>query len=81
MSVIAVGWREHWGGGYRDAITEASSSGSGGEGSSDGAEDDKDVVIVCGTVFMMVDVRQELGLDEPRVSYIARLEVQKPLDD
>ncbi|CAN0500853.1 unnamed protein product, partial [Scytosiphon promiscuus] len=31
-------------------------------------DDDKDVVVVCGTVFMMVDAREELGIDEPRVS-------------
>lgn len=36
-----------------------------GHGSSDG---DRDVVVICGTVFMMVDVREELGFDEPRVS-------------
>lgn len=52
----------------RDAITEASLSGSGREGSGDGGDDDKDVVVVCGTVFMMVDAREELGFDEPRVS-------------
>ncbi|CAM9816029.1 unnamed protein product, partial [Ectocarpus sp. 13 AM-2016] len=44
----------------RDAIAEASVSGGGGEGS------ERDVVVVCGTVFMMVDIREELGFDEPR---------------
>ncbi|CBN77676.1 conserved unknown protein [Ectocarpus siliculosus] len=44
----------------RDAIAEASLSGDGGEGS------ERDVVVVCGTVFMMVDIREELGFNEPR---------------
>lgn len=39
------------------------------------SEDDKDVVVICGTVFMMVDVREELGFDEPRVSKAAGLSV------
>ncbi|CAN0321177.1 unnamed protein product [Ectocarpus sp. 6 AP-2014] len=49
----------------RDAIAEASLSGDGGEGS------ERDVVVVCGTVFMMVDIREELGFDEPRDSAAA----------
>ena len=28
---------------------------------------EKDVLVVCGTVYMMADVRKELGFDEPRV--------------
>ena len=28
---------------------------------------EKDLVVVCGTVYMMADVREELGFDEPRV--------------
>ncbi|CAN0105686.1 unnamed protein product [Ectocarpus sp. 4 AP-2014] len=49
----------------RDAIAEASVSGDGGEGS------ERDVVVVCGTVFMMADIREELGFDEPRDSAAA----------
>ncbi|CAM9212108.1 unnamed protein product [Ectocarpus sp. 12 AP-2014] len=49
----------------RDAIAEASVSGGGGEGS------ERDVVVVCGTVFMMVDIREELGFDEPMDSAAA----------
>lgn len=30
------------------------------------------MVVVCGTVFMMVDIREELGFDEPRVRARAR---------
>lgn len=44
----------------RDALSEAALS----EKDEDG---EGEVVIVCGTVFMMVDARQELGFDEPQV--------------
>ncbi|CAM9667103.1 unnamed protein product [Scytosiphon promiscuus] len=54
----------------RDAVTAASLSGSGKEGSGGGDDDDQDVVVVCGTVFMMVDAREELGIDEPRDSAV-----------
>lgn len=51
----------------RDAISAAAMPGGDvGEGGS--PDTDKDLVVICGTVFMMVDVREELGFDEPRVS-------------
>ncbi|CAM9737344.1 unnamed protein product [Laminaria digitata] len=44
----------------RNALVEAAASEKEGH--------DKDVVVVCGTVYMMADVREELGFDEPRDS-------------
>eukprot|EP00904_Undaria_pinnatifida_P005255 jgi/Undpi1/185/HiC_scaffold_1.g00182.m1 len=44
----------------RDAIREAMASGT--------ETSEKDVLVVCGTVYMMADVRKELGFDEPRDS-------------
>lgn len=51
----------------RDAISAAAMPG-GAAGTEGSPENDQDVVVICGTVFMMVDVREELGFDEPRVS-------------
>eukprot|EP00752_Nemacystus_decipiens_P005398 g4894.t1 len=48
----------------RDAISAAAAAKPGGDA------DDRDVVVICGTVFMMVDVREELGFDEPRDSAV-----------
>lgn len=42
----------------RDAIVEAVASET--------ENSEKDLVVVCGTVYMMTDAREELGFDEPR---------------
>lgn len=47
---------------FRDALSEAALSGTR-------EDSEKDLVIICGTVFMMVDARQELGFDEPQVRW------------
>lgn len=56
----------------RDAISAAAAAAAampGGDADKNGSPDDyREVVVICGTVFMMVDVREELGFDEPRVS-------------
>ncbi|CAN0346421.1 unnamed protein product [Ascophyllum nodosum] len=49
----------------RDAIHEAAVSGDGEETSG------KDLVLVCGSLYMMADARQELGFEEPQDSPVA----------
>eukprot|EP00903_Cladosiphon_okamuranus_P018384 g16910.t1 len=48
----------------RQAVRDAISAAGGSSG------DDEELVVICGTVFMMVDVREELGFDEPRDSAV-----------
>jgi dihydrofolate synthase / folylpolyglutamate synthase len=43
------------------AVSSSSSSSSGSD------EDAAEVVVVCGSVFLMADARQELGFNEPQV--------------
>lgn len=54
----------HWW--RRDALVAAARSETDEKG-------EREMVIVCGTVFMMADARQELGLKEPQVKAMVNL--------